>query len=354
MSERYNAGPRRNRLLEHPLVRLTAVRFHEFVREPEALFWTFAFPILLAAGLGVAFRNQPANVLPVAAATQQIARALGAEPLLSVRRLPVAAAEDALRAGKVVLAAESGVGGSVVYRYDPTNPDGRAARLLADAAIQRAAGRADPVPAGDSLVHEPGSRYIDFLIPGLLGMSLMGNAIWGVGYAIVDARRKKLIKRLVATPMPRRYYLLSFVLSRLGLLIAEVGAILGFAVALFGTPLRGPWLALAALCVLASLMFCFLGLLIASRARTIEAASGLMNVAMMPMWIFSGVFFSSERFPAFLQPAIKALPLTALIDALRANMLQGAGLAQTAPQVAVMGVWLVGCFALAVKFFRWR
>jgi ABC-type multidrug transport system permease subunit len=210
------------------------------------------------------------------------------------------------------------------------------------------------VLSSDRLMREPGSRYIDFLIPGLLGMNLMGSAMWGLGFAIVDARRKKLMKRLVATPMPRHYYLLSFVLARLVLLVAEVGVLLGFGAWVFQVPVRGSMLDLAVLCVLGSLAFSALGLLIASRAQTIEAASGLMNTAMMPMWIVSGVFFSAQRFPGVLQPAIRALPLTALIDALRAHMLQGANLAQLAPQLGVLTVWLLVCFTLALKLFRWR
>jgi len=340
--------------IDRPLAQLTLVRFREFVREPEALFWVFIFPVLLAAGLGIAFRNRPADVLKVAAATPELAQSLRGEKLLEVQQLPPAQALEALRTGKVALVAEPGGGAAVVYRYDATNPEGRTARMLADRAIQRAAGRTDPVVATDSLIREPGSRYIDFLLPGLLGMNLMGSAIWGMGFAIVDARRKKLIKRLVATPMPRHYYLLSFIFSRLALLVVEVGVVLGFGALVFQVPVRGPFLDLALLCVLGSMSFCALGLLIASRARTIEAASGLMNVTMMPMWIVSGVFFSSARFPSVLQPVIKALPLTAVIDALRGNMLQGAGLAQVAPQAAVLGAWLVVCFGLALKLFRWR
>jgi ABC-type multidrug transport system permease subunit len=339
---------------DHPLVQLTGVRFLEFLREPEALFWVFLFPILLAAGLGIAFRNRPADVLKVAAVTPEIAAALKQEKSLDAESLTAAAAEEALRTGKVALLAEPGPQGSVVYRYDDTNPEGRTAKLLADRAIQTAAGRADPVSASDQFLREPGSRYIDFLIPGLLGMNLMGSAIWGLGFAIVDARRKKLMKRLIATPMPRAYYLASFILSRLLLLVVEVGALLGFGSLVFHVPMRGSWLVLALLCVLGSLAFSALGLLIASRAQTIEAASGLMNLAMMPMWIVSGVFFSAQRFPDLLQPVIKALPLTAAIDALRANMLQGAGLAQISPQLAILAAWLAVCFTFALTLFRWR
>ncbi len=339
---------------ENPLFQLTLVRFREFIREPEAIFWVFVFPIILAAGLGIAFRNRPPDVLKIAALTPELVQSLRQEKLLDTQLLSAAGGTADLRNGKIVLFVAPGADGAAVYNYDNTNPDARTARMLAENAIERGAGRKDPVASRDQILREPGSRYIDFLVPGLLGMNLMGSAIWGLGFAIVDARRKKLIKRLVATPMPRHYYLLSFILSRLVLLVVEVVAVLGFGNLVFGVPVRGTLGDLVLLCVLASLSFSALGLLIASRARTIEAASGLMNCVMMPMWIVSGVFFSAQRFPDAIQPVIKALPLTAVIDALRANMLQGAGLAQLGPQVGVLSTWLVICFVIALKLFRWR
>jgi ABC-type multidrug transport system permease subunit len=330
------------------------VRFREFLREPEAIFWVFIFPILLAAGLGLAFRNRPPEVLNIGAVSAPLVKALSREKLLNTQEFSPPEGRRALRQGRIALLAEPIAGGGVTYEFDDTNAEGRTARMLADRAIQGAAGRVDPVGSRDEILREPGSRYIDFLIPGLLGMNLMGSGIWGLGFAIVDARRKKLMKRLIATPMPKHYYLLSFLISRLLMLVVEVGVLLGFGALVFHVPLRGSPLDLCVLCVLASMSFAALGLLIASRARTIEAASGLMNVVMMPMWIVSGVFFSSQRFPNILQPVIKALPLTATIDALRANMLQGASLAHTAPQAGILIAWLVVCFALALRLFRWR
>jgi len=343
-----------SKISEHSLFQLTLMRMREFIREPEALFWALIFPIALAAGLGIAFRNQPPQVLTIAAVTPRLADALRQEKLLAVMQLPPVVAEQSLRTGKVVLLAEPAPDGSVVYRYDDTNPEGRQARMLADQAIQRASGRQDPVTGSDKIMREPGSRYIDFLIPGLIGMGIMGNAVWGLGFAIVDARRKKLLKRIIATPMPKHYYLLSFLFWRLLLLVVEVGVPLAFGALVFGVPLRGSALALVAISLLGALAFSALGLLVASRVKTIEAISGLANATMVPMWIVSGVFFSSQRFPDSVQPLIKALPLTAVIDALRANMLQGAGFAQMAPQAAVLGAWMVVCFGLALKLFRWR
>ena len=344
-----------SKLADRSIAQLTLVRFREFLREPEALFWVFLFPILLAAGLGLAFRNRPAEVLKVGAVTPEIARSIRAEKLLDVQELGAQAAKEALRAGKIALLAEPGADGTGVrYEYDDTNPEGRTARMLADRAVQQAGGRVDPVSASDQLLREPGSRYIDFLLPGLLGMNLMGSSIWGLAFGVVDARRKKLLKRLIATPMPRYEYLMSFLLSRLVMLVIEVSTLLGFGMLVFHVPMRGSLASFAVLCVAGSLAFSSLGLLIASRVRTIEAVSGLTNSVMMPMWIVSGVFFSAQRFPDMLQPVIKALPLTAIIDALRACMLQGAGLAELWPQIAVLGAWMVVSFTLALKLFKWR
>lgn len=338
---------------DNSLVQLTLVRAREFWREPEAVFWVFVFPILLAAGLGVAFRNRPAEVMKIGVTSPRLAQALSPEKSLSVQTLDRASGDLALRTGRIVLLAVEN-GGQVVYRYDDTNPEGRTARLLAGRALQKSAGIPDAVRASDDLVREPGSRYIDFVVPGLLGMNLMGSGIWGLGFTIVDARRRKLLKRLVASPMRRWEYLLSFLLSRLLLVSLEVSTLIAFAVYVFGVPSRGRWWELALLSLLSALVFSAIGLLISSRVRTIEAASGLMNFVMLPMWILSGVFFSAERFPDVIQPFIRVLPLTAVIDALRENMLQGARITELTWQIPVMICWLIGSFGVALKLFRWR
>jgi ABC-2 type transport system permease protein len=335
------------------LFQLTAARFRLFFREPEAIFWIFVFPILMAVGLGIAFRNRPADVLQVGATTTQLTQALAADKGLTAITTDEAAGTHALATGNILLLAIQTPGG-VTYKYDDTNPDARTARLVADRAIQAAAGRKDAVAADNSLIHENGSRYIDFVVPGLLGMNLMSSAIWGLGFAIVEARQKKLLKRLVASPMPKWQYLASFILSRLALLVVEVSIFLGFAKVAFGVPFRGPLWQLLALCILTSLSFSSLGLLVASRAKTMEAASGLMNLAMLPMWILSGIFFSASRFPAVVQPFVRALPLTAAIDAIRGNMLQGMVLGQMWVPVAILLAWLVVPFFVALRIFRWK
>jgi ABC-2 type transport system permease protein len=342
------------------MVQLTLVRFREFIREPEAVFWTFIFPILLAAGLGIAFRQRGPDKLPVgvvssAPASSEIVDALKKDSTLVVQTFDDSSAARALRTGKVaLLIVPTGTRDSVRYVYDRDRSEAENARVLTDRAVQRAAGRVDPVRATDTYITEKGSRYIDFLIPGLLGMNLMGSSIWGLGFAIVTARSKKLLKRLMATPMSRVQYLLSFLCSRLVFLILEIVTLLGFGHFAFGVPLRGSLGTLLLVCLLGALSFGGLGLLSASRARTTEAVSGIMNFIMLPMWIFSGVFFSAANFPQAVQPYIKALPLTALNDALRANMLEGATLAGVTPQILVIAVWGVVTFVAALKLFRWR
>ena len=349
-----SARPSTRSWRDHPLAQLTLLRVREFIREPEALFWSLLFPILIAGGLGVAFRNRPPDVLKIAATDDRLVQSLGREASLDVQLRSPESGELAVRTGEVALLVTRGTADAVVYRYDDTNPEGRAARMLADAAIQVAGGRRDPVTASDRLMREAGSRYIDFLIPGLVGMGIMGNSIWGLGFSIVDARRRKLLKRIVATPMPRHHYLLSFLVFRMALLVVEVGVPVLFGLFAFGVPFRGSVLLMTAFCVLGSLTFSAIGLLIAARLRTIEAVSGLTNVIMLPMWVLSGVFFSAQRFPDAVQPLISALPLTALIDALRAVMLRGTGVESLVREGATLVAWLVVCFVAALKLFRWR
>ena len=337
----------------HPLVELTLVRVREFTREPEAIFWACVFPVLLSIGLGIAFRSGPAEAIAVGATSPAIAEAMRHNSGLAVETMTPEAGRHALETGAIALLVESS-DGQVVYRYDDTNPAGRSARLLADDAIQRSAGRVDPARAGDQLVREPGSRYIDFFIPGLVGLGIMTDTLWGLGFPIVEARRRKLTKLLTATPMRRSHYLLSFLAWRMMLLPIEVVIPIGFGVLAFGVPVRGGIGPIVIIAVISAWSFAALGLLIAARPRTIEAVAGLVNITQVPMWVLSGVFFSSQRFPGWLQPFIHLLPLTATIDALRANMLQGVGLGALWPEFTTLAVWTVACFALALRLFRWR
>jgi len=257
------------------------------------------------------------------------------------------------RLGKYDLVIFPDANGGYQYQYDPARPESVLARAIVDDTLQTMAGRKNPISTSIVTSYEPGSRYIDFLIPGLLGMNLMNAAMWGIGFAIVDMRQRKLLKRFVATPMRRSDFLLALLSSRLLLMLIEVALLLGFGVLAFHMRILGSLWSILLIGAIGAISFCALGLLTASRAQKIESASGIMNLVMMPMWIFSGVFFSGERFPAAVQPLIKALPLTALNDALRATILEGASLASQSGRIMLMALWAVLTFALALRWFRW-
>jgi ABC-type multidrug transport system permease subunit len=279
-------------------------------------------------------------------------QALSREPGVVVRDVPAGGEARALREGEVHLLVVPAT--PPVYRFDPARDESRVARLLVDAALKRAAGRDDPWIAREDPVDVPGSRYVDWLIPGIIGLSIMGTSMWGIGFAIVQARMRKLLKRLVASPMRKREYLLAQVAGRLVLLAPEAGVPLIFGVMVLGMPIRGSMLAMSAVCLAGALSFGGVGLLLASRARTFEAISGLMNLSTVPMWVVSGVFFSASNFPQPMQPIIKALPLTALVDALRDVILEGAGLQSVTRELAVLATWGIGGFVIALRIFRWR
>ncbi len=339
---------------------LLNARLLELKREPEVIFWVFGFPILLALGLGIAFRNKPAEVTPVAIVAgpgaQDALSLLKASPRgASVRAdiLDEQQAQQGFRLGKydLVIAPDGREG--LQYRYDPARPESVLARALVNDALQAGAGRKDPVPTSTTTSSEPGSRYIDFLIPGLLGMNLMNSGMWGIGFALVDMRQRKLLKRFVATPMRRSDFLLALTSSRLVLMVIEIVLLLSLGVLVFHMRVLGSLFSILLLATIGAVAFGGLGLLTASRAQKIESVSGLMNLVMMPMWIFSGVFFSAERFPALLQPFIKILPLTALNDALRATILQGASLGAQSGRLLILVLWGGISFALALRWFRW-
>jgi len=339
---------------------LLMARMLELKREPEVVFWVFVFPLLLALGLGIAFRNKPGNAASVVVV--QGPRSLEAQSLLArspqhdqfkVQVLNEDDARKGFRLGKFDLVIEPGANGAITYRYDPARPESVLAKAEVNDALQATAGRKDTVPTTAITSSEPGSRYIDFLIPGLLGMNLMNSGMWGIGFALVDMRQRKLLKRFVGTPMRRGDFLLALASSRLILMIIEVGLLLLFGALFFHMRVLGSIGSIALIAAIGSLTFGGVGLLTASRAQKIESVSGLINLVMMPMWIFSGVFFSYERFPAVIHPLIKALPLTALNDALRGSILEGTPLMHQWPRLLVMFLWGGVSFVLALKWFRW-
>jgi ABC-type multidrug transport system permease subunit len=333
------------------------MRLREMGREPGVLFWAFGFPVVLSLALGIAFRArgpEPVVVAALPGTSPDVHRAL-ADAKVRVKNLDSAAAAAELRAGRVslLLVPPDAPGQALTYRFDPSRPEARNARATVNSIVQSAAGQREPRLVRDEEVHEPGSRYIDFLIPGLIAMNLMSGSMWGIGWVVVHMRVRKLLKRLLAAPMRRRDLMFSLGLARLVVIPAELLIILLFARVFFGVQVTGSYLALLAVAFGGSACFAAIAIGVASRAQNTETVSGLMNLVMMPMFITSGVFFSSSNFPDAVQPVIRVLPLTAMCDGLRAVMIDGAGIVGVLPFLLILTLWGVPAFFFGLRYFRW-
>lgn len=343
----------------HAFVQLILARVREFYREPHAIFWVYGFPLILAILLGIAFKStaptppivdvqgspgdKRSETIVAALTNAKVAVSLHSPAQCLVR----------FKAGKtdliVVVQPET-----LEYKYDPAREKSVLARYWVDSILARAASPTEALAARDILLSEPGTRYIDFLLPGLIGINIMGGGLFGVGFVLVDMRVRKLFKRFMATPMHRGDFLLSLITARMLFLMPEMLALLAVGWLAFGVPINGSLLTLLLVILVGTFAFAGIGLLVGARTETLETISGLINLVMLSMYLFSGVFFSSTRFPDFLQPLVQALPLTHLIDALRAVMLDGAGLGEVAGQLGILASWAVVTFTLALRWFRWR
>ncbi len=334
-------------------------RFRIFYREPEALFWVYGFPILLALGLGIAFasREPPPPSVDIEGkegetTAREIREYLEKEGFDSVAINSPDRAYERLTTGETALIVQPTPSGTN-YLHDKTRSESVLALRWVDGLLLRKDNPDLPELKRES-VEEPGSRYIDFLLPGLMGLNLLGGGLWGVGFVIVDMRIRKLLKRMLATPMNRSDFLLSLMSARLLFLIPDQGLILLVGILVFGVPVKGSVFLLVLIMFMGAGAFSGLGLLIASRTEKIETVSGLMNLIMLPMWLMSGTFFSAENFPDFLQPFIQALPLTQVNSAFREVMLKDYSLEQISPRLGILAIWAVVTFLLALKWFRWR
>jgi ABC-2 type transport system permease protein len=344
-----------------PLVKLVEARFREFFREPEVIFWVYGFPLVLAFGLAFAFSPTKPKTpdVDVAEAADTIRAVVIAEQLrderwkdekLKVEVLPENQCEKRLTIGKTALYLVVHPK-KIEYVYDPAREDSVQARYWAEAILSR---QGDGSAIEPKELSEPGSRYIDFLIPGLIGMNVMAGGLFGVGFVLVDMRVRKLFKRLMATPMRHSDFLLSLLIARLLFLLPEMASLLCVGYLWFGVPMNGSFLAVIVIIFVGAVAFSGIGLLLGCRTEKTETISGLANAVMLPMWIFSGILFSSKRFPDEAQPAIQALPLTQLNDALREVMLEGASLLDVSWRIGILAAYAVVTFTLALRWFKWR
>lgn len=344
------------RAKRHPLVELTKARLREFLRERGTLFWVFGFPLLMAIGLGMAFRNRPAEpprVAVVSTAPPPLVRALLDSERVAARAMSAEDARAALATAKIDLVVDHD-GQKLTFRFDPTQERAPLARLIVKDELERASGRTDRLSVTDVKMTEPGSRYIDFLLPGLIGLNLMGSSMWGVGYNLVVARKRRLLRRYAVTPMRRSHFLLSYVISRCIFLALELSLLIAFGGLVFGTVVRGSYLAVVLVSLLAAASFAGISLIIGARVENLESANGWMNFVQLPMWVLSGAFFAYERFPEWLHAPIRMLPLTAVNDALRRIFNEGASLFSCWPELTVLGVWCAVGFGISVRYFRWQ
>jgi ABC-2 type transport system permease protein len=342
----------------HAFLQLLLTRLRMFYREPVALFWVYGFPLLLAIGLGIAFSGReppPPDVDIQGMPGQTEAVALAA--YLKEKGLPAEVhsakeCEERLSNGKTALYVIPTATGPR-YEYDPARSDSvMALHWVDDLLVRKNAAKSPPIDA--HRVERPGSRYIDFLLPGLMGLNLMGGGLWGIGFVLVDLRVRKLFKRYLATPMHREDFLLSLMTARLLFLVPDMAFLLLVGYLGFGVPVRGSPVTLILVILAGTAAFAGIGLLVACRTDKTETVSGLMNLVMLPMWLLSGTFFSAERFPAVMQPLIQALPLTQLNYALREVMLTGRSLGEVAWRLGILAAWGAVSFALALRWFRWR
>lgn len=339
-----------------PLLELTLARLREFLREKGVIFWVFAFPLLMAFGLGLAFRSRPVEPPRIAVVSEDestTATMLLTTPKLRAERKGWEQARRELAVAKIDLVVRLG-DGVPTYVYDQTQEKGPWARLVVDDLIQNHLGRRDAVAAKEQFQTEPGSRYIDFLVPGLIAMNLMGTSMWGVGFNLVLARKRRLLRRFAVTPMQRSQFLLSYFLSRSVFLVIEVSALMLFGTLVFGTVVRGSLLTVGVVAFLGAASFAGISLLVGARVENTESANGWMNLVQLPMWVLSGCFFSYQRFPEWLHTPIRLLPLTALADALRSVFNEGRGLCDLWFEFVVLLVWGGVGYLVALRTFRWQ
>jgi ABC-type multidrug transport system permease subunit len=342
-----------------PLIQLVVANFKTFLREPGALFWSVVFPVGIAGVLGLGFLNRggdqfrialsghvPDYLLPV---LQDSAQFSPEAPFLFMT-MPHEEALRKLARGEISLVVQQDSAETVFY-YDPSSPEPvQAHRTLENTFLrQQVPGyryRVEPVIT-------QGSRYIDFLIPGLVALGLMNSCLWGIGWSLTEYRIKKLLRRMVATPMRKSTFMLAQMLTRLLISAVETGLLLVFATLAFGMQNKGGWLAFSMLFVAGLWVFSGIAILISSRTRSAQVANGLINAISLPMTLLSGIFFSYQGFPAWLVSIIRLLPLTILSDNLRSVFNEAYSPADILPAVAVMMITGTVLFVAGIRIYRW-
>ena len=363
--------------------------FREIIREPGVLFWGILFPVLMALGLGIAFAKKSDVIRKIAIIESVSADSLkygnnslgrflhnscetnskvqegewkwkyvikdeklGNSIFLFYEMNP----EEAmmlLKRGTFNVLMSSG-NGKTEYHFDPMNSDAELTYLKISSIIGE--GKILTVESSSEIrpLTVKGTRYIDFLVPGLIAMGVMMSCMWGISYGIIEKRSKKLLRRMVATPMKKSHFLIALISVRFTMNIIEALILLVFALTAFKMTIQGDILALLMIFIAGNLAFSGLAVLTSSHTANTEVGNGIINFVVTPMMVLSGIFFSYQNFPEWAIPVIRNLPLTMLADGMRSIFNEGAGFAQVIKPIIVLTATGIIFFGAGLKIFRWH
>ncbi len=364
-----------------PLFQLILINYREFVREPGIVFWSIIFPVLMSWVLGVAFTNRENTTQTVAVVksannhNSQLDRFLEntqanitlndtsrleyhktiSNPKLgkTTYRFLMVNWDEAmimLKRGQtsIIIDAQHD---SLLYHFDPMNPEARLNYITLSLLIKNESLIEDAQSI--RILEKTGTRYIDFLVPGLMAMGIMNSFLWGISYALIEMRAKKLLRRMIATPMKKSEYLFSHFVARVSLALFEAAILYFFARFYFRIQIQGSILALLMIFLAGNICFTGLGILMASRTSSSRVGTGLINFVSLPMTVLSGIFFSYHNFPDFVIPFIQKLPLTMLADSMRSIFIEGTGIIENLPEFFILsGLGLI-CFIIGLRIYKW-
>ncbi|MCX6231931.1 MAG: ABC transporter permease [Bacteroidetes bacterium] len=368
------------------LLMLIGANFRELMREPAVLFWGIIFPILMSIGLGAAFSAKQDVIRKVGIINSNNSLSNDSSTikkfLLLYTTKEYHANENityysykikneklgnsiflfqetnwkdaivALKRGRINVVMEEKNNG-ILYSFDPSNPDAQLTYIKLTKFFPAQSYISEENTDNIKLLTLEGTRYIDFLIPGLLAMGVMMSSMWGISYTIIERRSKKLLRRLVSTPMKKSYFLISIITVRFAMNFIEAALLFLFAHIAFGIHIQGNIPALITVFLAGNIAFSGLAVFISSNTSKTEIGNALINVVVMPMMILSGIFFSYHNFPDWFIPIIQKFPLTIMADDIRSIFIEGAGFAEIFIHSLLLSITGILFFITGVKFFKW-
>ena len=379
-----------NRLIRFKqLWQLISALFLEIVREPGVLFWGILFPILMSLGLGLAFTKKADVIRKVAVININESLTSGSENSVVAGFLQknceknVSGKPDTwqwkytirdeklgnsvflfykmkwdeavkfLKRGTINVLL-LGINDSVEYHFDPMNPDAQLTYLKLSSIVGKGAVQAVQSNTEIKPLTVTGTRYIDFLVPGLITMGVMMSSMWGISYGIIEKRSKKLLRRLVATPMKKSHFLIALITVRITMNFIESLVLILFALFAFKMTIQGSISALILMFLAGNIAFAGIAVFVSSHTSNTEVGNGLINFVVFPLMILSGIFFSYQNFPEWSLPVIKNLPLTMLTDGIRSIFNEGAGYHDVALPILILLTVGILFFSVGLKIFKWH